>query len=125
MNFRNALLSATLLALPVGASAQPITGLYIGAGAGVNVMLGENAQFARSPFAGNSKLDTHFGHRLPFGTLPEVVDATNPPSFELKSNNTAAFDKAGSIASVTATKNVRAKPLTEIRMAFLPTTKLV
>jgi OmpA-OmpF porin, OOP family len=61
MNFRNALLSATLLALPVAASAQPITGLYIGAGAGVNVMLGENAQFARSPFAGNSKLDTHFG----------------------------------------------------------------
>ncbi len=27
MNFRNALLSATLLALPVAASAQPITGL--------------------------------------------------------------------------------------------------
>jgi OOP family OmpA-OmpF porin len=61
MNFRNALLSATLLALPVAASAQPITGLYLDAGAGVNVMLGENVQFARSPFAGNSKLDTHFG----------------------------------------------------------------
>jgi len=61
MKFRNALLSATLLALPIAASAQPITGLYIGAGAGVNVMLGENAQFVRSPFAGNSKLDTHFG----------------------------------------------------------------
>ncbi len=53
MNFRNALLSATMLALPVAASAQPITGLYIGAGAGVNVMQDENAQFARSPFAGN------------------------------------------------------------------------
>jgi outer membrane protein OmpA-like peptidoglycan-associated protein len=61
MNFRNALLSATLLALPVAASAQPITGLYIGAGAGVNVMLGENVQFAHSPFEGKSKLDTHFG----------------------------------------------------------------
>jgi OmpA-OmpF porin, OOP family len=61
MKFRSALLSATMLALPVVASAQPITGLYIGAGAGVNVMAGENVQFARSPFAGNSKLDTHFG----------------------------------------------------------------
>jgi outer membrane protein OmpA-like peptidoglycan-associated protein len=61
MKFRNALLSATLLAVPVAASAQPITGLYIGGEAGVNVMAGENAQFVRSPFAGNSKLDTHFG----------------------------------------------------------------
>ena len=31
MNFRNALLAATMLALPVAANAQPITGLYIGA----------------------------------------------------------------------------------------------
>ncbi len=61
MNFRNALLSATLLALPVAASAQPITGLYIGGDAGVNVMTGQDATFARSPFGGKSKLDTHFG----------------------------------------------------------------
>jgi len=61
MKFRNALLSATLLALPVAASAQPITGLYIGANAGVNVMTGQDATFARSPFGGKSKLDTHFG----------------------------------------------------------------
>ena len=61
MKFRNALLSATLLALPVAASAQPITGLYIGANAGVNVMANQDATFSRSPFGGKSNLDTHFG----------------------------------------------------------------
>ena len=30
MNFRNALVAATMLALPLAANAQPITGLYIG-----------------------------------------------------------------------------------------------
>ena len=36
MKFRDALLGATLLALPVVAHAQPVSGLYVGAGAGVN-----------------------------------------------------------------------------------------
>ncbi|HBK04859.1 MAG TPA: hypothetical protein DDZ81_03235 [Acetobacteraceae bacterium] len=42
MKFRSALLAATLLALPVVAKAQPITGLYVGAGAGVNIMGSED-----------------------------------------------------------------------------------
>jgi len=38
MRFRNALLAATVLAVPFAAQAQqPVTGLYIGAGAGVNL----------------------------------------------------------------------------------------
>jgi OmpA-OmpF porin, OOP family len=37
MRFRSALLAATVLAVPLAAQAQPVTGLYIGAGAGVNV----------------------------------------------------------------------------------------
>src|SRR5919112_1621775 len=37
MSLRKALLAATALALPVAAAqAQPVTGLYVGAGAGVN-----------------------------------------------------------------------------------------
>ena len=36
MKLRSALLAATVLALPFAASAQPVTGLYIGAGVGVN-----------------------------------------------------------------------------------------
>ena len=36
MSFRKALLAATVIAMPASAIAQPVTGLYIGAGAGVN-----------------------------------------------------------------------------------------
>ena len=36
MTLKKALLAATILATPVAASAQPVTGLYVGAGAGVN-----------------------------------------------------------------------------------------
>jgi len=39
MNSRIALLATTLLAVPVVAQAQPITGLYVGLGAGVNGLL--------------------------------------------------------------------------------------
>jgi OOP family OmpA-OmpF porin len=44
MKFRNALLAATILALPAVAKAQPITGLYIGGGAGINIMQDEDAK---------------------------------------------------------------------------------
>ncbi len=36
MNFKHALLAATMLALPMAASAQPVSGIYIAAGAGLN-----------------------------------------------------------------------------------------
>ena len=42
MQLRGALLAASLLALPIVASAQPVTGLYVGAGLGVNLMQNEN-----------------------------------------------------------------------------------
>jgi outer membrane protein OmpA-like peptidoglycan-associated protein len=42
MQLRGALLAASLLALPIVASAQPVTGLYVGAGVGVNIMQNEN-----------------------------------------------------------------------------------
>jgi outer membrane protein OmpA-like peptidoglycan-associated protein/outer membrane protein W len=38
MNFKKALLAATVMALPLAAQAQPITGVYVGAGAGYNYM---------------------------------------------------------------------------------------
>ncbi len=37
MRFRSTLLAATVLAVPFAAQAQPVTGLYIGAGVGVNL----------------------------------------------------------------------------------------
>ena len=42
MKFRNVLLAATIIAVPGIASAQPLTGLYIGAGAGVNWLQDEH-----------------------------------------------------------------------------------
>ena len=36
MSLKRALLAATILTVPAVASAQPVTGLYIGAGAGAN-----------------------------------------------------------------------------------------
>jgi len=38
MSLKKALLAATILALPVAAQAQPVTGLYVGAGAGLNML---------------------------------------------------------------------------------------
>jgi OmpA-OmpF porin, OOP family len=46
MKLRGALLAASLLGLPVVASAQPVTGLYISSGIGINLMNGENVDQA-------------------------------------------------------------------------------
>ena len=43
MKFRNALIAATFLALPVAVQAQPLTGLYVGGGIGANIMQPETA----------------------------------------------------------------------------------
>jgi opacity protein-like surface antigen len=41
MRLRSALLAATVLAVPVAVKAQPVTGLYVGAGAGGNIITDE------------------------------------------------------------------------------------
>jgi OOP family OmpA-OmpF porin len=46
MKIRNALLAATILSLPVVAHADPITGVYVGAGAGYNLMQDETLKGA-------------------------------------------------------------------------------
>src|ERR1700680_4371695 len=62
MKFRNALMAATILALPLAAKAQPISGLYVGGGGGVNIMLDENAQFnGRGLVSNTGHLNTHVG----------------------------------------------------------------
>lgn len=59
MKFRGLLLAASVLALPIVANAQPITGLYIGAGAGVNLM--QNEQVNVSGATGTGNLETNVG----------------------------------------------------------------
>jgi outer membrane protein OmpA-like peptidoglycan-associated protein len=47
MRLRNALLAATILALPVAAQAQPVSGLYVGGGIGVNVLQEADVELSR------------------------------------------------------------------------------
>jgi outer membrane protein OmpA-like peptidoglycan-associated protein len=44
MKLRSALVAATVLALPVAANAQAVNGIYVGAGAGVNIMQQESVK---------------------------------------------------------------------------------
>ena len=61
MKFRNALVAATILALPIAAQAQPISGLYIGAGAGVNIMQDEPIKAVGGIRTHGLDLDTNVG----------------------------------------------------------------
>jgi outer membrane protein OmpA-like peptidoglycan-associated protein len=57
MKFRNALVAATILALPLAANAQPVTGLYVGAGVGPDFQLNtqvKNLQLGAGPLNGLS-----------------------------------------------------------------------
>ncbi|MBN8908208.1 MAG: OmpA family protein, partial [Rhodospirillales bacterium] len=56
MTFRSALLAATIVALPLAAKAQPVTGLYVGAGAGVNLLQDEDIKSVSSPGLGTANL---------------------------------------------------------------------
>ena len=60
MTFRSALLAATMAALPLAANAQPIDGLYIGAGAGVNLMQNERVR-TTNPIGPLAPLDARAG----------------------------------------------------------------
>ena len=66
MKLRNALLAATILAAPVAAFAQPVDGLYIGAGAGGNILQTEAVH--RGPAVGFGR-----GSDLRFNVGPVVV----------------------------------------------------
>jgi OOP family OmpA-OmpF porin len=57
MNFRNALVAATMLTLPIVANAQPINGLYVGAGIGGNYLQDENVKIAGT----SGKLKSNIG----------------------------------------------------------------
>jgi len=52
MKLRNALLAATILAAPVAAKAEPVSGIYIGAGAGINIMQNETVSAIAYPGLG-------------------------------------------------------------------------
>jgi len=61
MKFRSALAAATMLALPIAATAQPVTGLYVGGGAGVNIMQDEGAKASVGTTSTGGWLKSHVG----------------------------------------------------------------
>src|SRR5579872_1463746 len=70
MKLRSALLAATVLALPFAASAQPVTGLYLGAGLGVNFTQQESVKslsFSNlGPLTGTNTLSTNLKSSVGF-----------------------------------------------------------
>src|SRR4051794_21250255 len=68
MNFRRALVAATILATPIAASAQPVTGIYLGAAAGISIPLNQDVKnltvtspgFAALSTSGEAKFGTGF-----------------------------------------------------------------
>jgi OOP family OmpA-OmpF porin len=61
MKFRNALVAATILAMPLAAKAQPINGLYVGGGAGVNLMQNEDVKVSSFGGSGSGHFKTDTG----------------------------------------------------------------
>jgi outer membrane protein OmpA-like peptidoglycan-associated protein len=59
MTFRKALLAATVLAMPVAAQAQPVTGLYVGAGVGANIRQNSDLDLS-GPAIGNTQATVEF-----------------------------------------------------------------
>ena len=67
MNFRKTLLAATVLALPMGAQAQPVDGLYVGAGAGINWLQNASPSGLDRGDSGNATFDLGYGGVLSLG----------------------------------------------------------
>ena len=68
MSLKRMLLAATVLALPIAAQAQPVSGFYIGAGAGVNLRQGT---VDRAPGLSNAQMSVFgSGREVKFGTEP-------------------------------------------------------
>lgn len=61
MMLRNALLAATILALPVAAKAQPVTGLYIAGGIGGNYLMETNTKLSTKLGTGSGKVQNKGG----------------------------------------------------------------
>jgi len=61
MQFRGVLLAASLLTLPIVASAQPVTGLYMGAGIGVALMQDEAITSVGGVSLSGTRLGSDFG----------------------------------------------------------------
>ena len=105
MKLRNALLAATILAAPVAVNAQPVSGVYIGAGAGADLLQNESVHALRGG-------PTNLGHGsdLKFNVGPVVIGSVgyglgNGLRFELQGafyDNKVHRYSTGGAANVTS-----------------------
>src|SRR4051794_9956292 len=72
MTLRKAALAATILSLPLAAQAQPVSGVYVGAGVGANFRLDPDGDYSRSLVS---------TVRAPTATASGQVKATTEPNF--------------------------------------------
>ena len=106
MKLRSALLAATILAAPIAAKAEAISGLYIGAGAGANFLQNENIKAVGFPQVGipRTNLRNNGLNRAQFDTGFVGVASVgyglgNGLRFELEGNyRENKFNKIGSSA---------------------------
>jgi OmpA-OmpF porin, OOP family len=103
MRRRGTLLTASLLGLPIAAAAQPVTGLYVGAGAGVNLLqdqststsvagvtINHGKSHAEVGFAGVLSLGWGFGN----GLRAEIEGDFRANKFN-KASTATSVDQAG------------------------------
>jgi opacity protein-like surface antigen len=67
MNLRNALLTATIVAAPLTAFAQPVTGLYVSGGAGINMMMNERMTATGPGISSTGRASTSIGPAVVLG----------------------------------------------------------
>ncbi|MBR0655005.1 OmpA family protein [Plastoroseomonas arctica] len=107
MSLKKALLAATMLALPLAAQAQPVTGIYIGAGAGLNYLQTTKDNGARVSsdigFAGVFSVGYGFGNglRLEVEGNFRINDADR-----ISSRTGGRFSSGGTIRSYGAMANI-------------------
>jgi outer membrane protein OmpA-like peptidoglycan-associated protein len=119
MNLRSALLAATVLALPLAAKAQPVTGLYVGAGLGYNILSNEKINVPGSlglagvagsggqlSFEGGFAAKASVGWGFGNGLRAEIEgnyrgNKANQASFLTTGNNAGGWEyKAGGLVNV-------------------------
>ncbi len=100
MTIRNALLAATIIGLPTAAAAQPVTGLYVGAGALGNILQNETIKRLGTPTGSvplngsNPKFDLGYG-----GVASIGYGLGNGLRFELEGNYRTNDLRSVSLAS--------------------------
>ena len=99
MQLRSALLAAAMVALPLAAQAQPVTGLYVAGGVGVNFMQQEDVTTSGGPLSSSGQLKSRVG---PTGVVSLGWGFGNGLRAEVEANYVAnKFNSASGFNNIT------------------------